>query len=218
MIDKRQTLFEAITTFTAEHFSDRDHFVCIYGSYASGHYRESSDIDLFVALKYHDRREFELLRDFVQDLHLRHGLPLDDEVPYENKLVASYDDIRDAIGLKAFTQDGERYSVAPIEKRPEFLASREVRLRLILNALTTPHLCLSGNNQLYSEFRISAESALMTLAKGLLIEEDMSPEQILNVLLKGENGERGELYLGYKEERTETIAYLRDLVARHSNS
>ena len=213
-MDTKEQLFTALTALSNELFSDRDHFVCVYGSYASGHYTTKSDIDLFIAAEHHGQDEFERARDTVRELHRAFGLPLDDEVPYENKLIVSYDDVRGAIALHPFiNEDG--YAVPPVEKSEEFLSSRAIRLRLILNALTTPHVCISGNVQLFDSFKGEAEQALVVLAHGLLKKTPASHSELVMVLIQGTEGENGEMYLGYKKERPAVVRHLEDLITRN---
>lgn len=214
-MSKKQKLFQELVDFSNKHLSRRDYFVCIYGSYASGNYTEASDLDMFVAIGNHRSEDFEKIRDFLIDLHVRYELRLDDEVPYENKLIISYEDIQDAIALKSFVKNGVRYHVPMVEKKKEFLSSPEIRWRLILNALTSPHECVCGNSDVYARFRIDAEKSLIRLARGLTATETPSIDEILEALTSGENKEEGEMYLGYKKEREDVIKYLKELIFRN---
>lgn len=211
-MDIRQKLFNELTSFSEESFGRRDHFVCVYGSYASGHHTEKSDMDVFVAVESHDATDLEKTKDFLIDLHERYGLCLDDEVPYENKLVVSYNDVRKAIDLHSFIKNGTHYVVPNVEKEPGFLASPEVRWRLILNALTSPHECVSGNEQAYVAFRIGAEKSVIRLARGLARHEHPTRRELLEALLSGDHDEEGEMYLGYKRERDAVVRHLENII------
>lgn len=211
-MDTRQKLFDELTSFSEKCFEQRDYFVCVYGSYAAGTHTKMSDVDVFIALGDYDATDLDKAKDFLIDLHGRYGLYLDHEVPYENKLVVSYSDVRKAIDLRAFNENDVRYVVPNIKKEPGFLASPEMRWRLILNALTSPHGCVGGNNQTYTMFRVAAEKSMMRLAHGLVGKENPSPQELLEILLCGDCGEEGEMYLGYKKGQDVVVRYLKRII------
>ncbi len=213
----KQKLIQELSSFSWQCFKRSDHFMCVYGSYASEHHTKTSDIDIFVALEKYDVIDFEKVRDFLINLHIRYGLNLDDEVPYENKLVVSYEDIQHAIALHYFIKDGAQYVVPAVQKKKEFLSSPEIRWRLILNALTSPHECISGDRELYTTFRESAEKSITRLAHGL-IKDKIKPtiKELVEALLSGPNKEEGEMYLGYKKERRVVIEYLERIIKKYS--
>lgn len=191
-----------------------DYFLCVYGSYASNNANPESDLDIFVATKSFSIKDFGKLRDSVIALHVQNNLKLDQEVPYENKLLIPYEDVYDALVLSPFVKEGSKYVVPPVKKDPDFLASRNVRLRLVLNALTTPHKYICGNKAKYTEFKEMAEKAIVQLATGLIGSENADVDEILTALLFGPDGEEGEMYLGYKKERPWIVEYLREIVTR----
>lgn len=208
-------MLQELSFFSEKSFAYRDHFVCVYGSYASGHHTETSDVDVFIAIETHDERDFKGVCDFLIDLHTRHDLKMDDEVPYENKVLVSYDDVQHAIALDSFIKSGEQYQVPPVKKEKVFLASLEIRWRLILNALTSPHECVYGNKELYTTFKTSAEKSIARLARGLVKNGESTPKKLLAVLVSGTKGEEGEMYLGYKKEHSSVIKYLENIIQRH---
>lgn len=207
-MDIRQKLFDELASFSEKSFGQRDHFVCVYGSYASGHHTETSDMDVFIALEDNNAADLEKAKDFLIDLHERYGLCLDDEVPYENKLVVSYEDVRRAVELRPFLKDGTRYVVPAVKKEKDFLASPEVRWRLILNALTSPHERVYGNEEVYEVFKTEAEGSVVRLARGLTRSENPTRRELLEALLSGDHEEEGEMYLGYKRERDAVVRHL----------
>lgn len=208
-------MLQELSFFSEKDFAYRDHFVCVYGSYASGHHTETSDLDMFIAIEACDEGDFKKVRDFLIDLHTRHGLKLDDEVPYENKILVSYDDVLHAIALDSFIRNGEWYQVPLVKKDKGFLASLEIRWRLILNALTSPHECVYGNKESYTTFKTDAEKSIVRLARGLVKNEESTPQELLAVLVSGAKGEEGEMYLGYKKEHRSVIEYLENIIKRH---
>lgn len=214
-MNQKQKLFQELIFFANEYLRHRDYFVCIYGSYVSGHYTEVSDMDMFIAVKDHEVKDFEKVRDFLIDLHIRYGLNLDDEVPYENKLMVSYEDIQHAVALRPFIKKGARYYVPPIEKKKGFLESKEIRWRLVLNALTSPHECVCGNKKIHTVFKSDAEKSITRLAHGLVEANEPTADEVLEALISGANGEEGEMYLGYKKERDSVTKYLQELILRN---
>jgi predicted nucleotidyltransferase len=209
----RIKLFRELKIFCKEYFKTRDYFVLVYGSYASNDFAEKSDLDLFIATDEHDMNDFKKVRDFVVDLHTRNNLKINEEVPYKNKLIVSYEDAADALNLKAFIRKGARYIIPPVTADEEFLASKEVRFRIILNALTSPNLFICGNRNKYNSFKSEAERAIIKLAYGVIGSEKLTQEEILNILLKGVNGEEGGDYLGYRPRRRKVVKYLKKLIS-----
>jgi predicted nucleotidyltransferase len=164
----RTKLFQELTLFCKEYLKGRDYFVCVYGSYASSDFTKDSDLDLFIATEGHDMVDFKTIRDFVVNLHIQNNLKINEEVPYINKLIVSYGDVTDAIKLKAFIKRGQKYFIPPVTDNKDFLMSREVRLRIILNALTSPHECICGNKKEYTKSKQKAEKAVLKLAHSLV--------------------------------------------------
>jgi predicted nucleotidyltransferase len=215
-MDIKQKLFQELILFAKKYLSHLDHFMYVYGSYGSEGYNNKSDIDLFVVAKEFNKKDFEKICDFVINLHICNNLVLDNEVPYENKLVVSYKDMESAIALKSFIKEENNYFIPTVKKNKTFLSSKEIRWRLLLNALTSPHVYLCGNKQKYFKFKDKAEKAIIILADGLTQEDNSTIDDKINVLFSGVNNEEGEMYLGYKKEREEVVKYLRELIIRNN--
>jgi len=175
----------------------KDYFGCIYGSYAIGTNSQKSDVDLFISSPNVDQSKFKLIKKFIIDYHLKNKLLLDDEVPYENKLFVDYKDVTDAVELKGFVIKNSLISVPEVQKNKEFLSSRPIRLRLIFNALTTPHIFFGKDEKTYHKNRRRAEINLRFLSTHLSTSPTTSDP--INVLLDGQNGTEGEMFLGYKK-------------------
>ena len=211
----KSKLFRELASFCNKNFDLEKCFVCMCGSYASDSFTKDSDLDLLFAVEKYNSVEFRKIRDFVVDLHTKNGLKLDEEVPYETKLVVSYKDIEDAICLKAFPEKDFGYAINPITYNKEFLASRELHLRIILNALTTPNVYIHGDRVKYADFTQRVEKAIIRLARGLTSEKNPNKDEILRVLLNGKNGEEGQAHLGYKKDKTKAIEHLEDIIFRN---
>lgn len=214
-MDIREKIFGELKSFCEEYFKDRDYFALVYGSYASSDFTEKSDLDLFVATNKYDADDFKKFRDFIIILHERNNLKINEEVPYENKLIVSYKDAEDALNLGAFIESGSRYLIPPITEDKEFLSSKEVRFRIILNALTSPNEFICGNIEKYNLLKQEAEKSIIKLAHALIEKNNPTQEEILNILLIGKNGEESGNYLGYRTHRPKVIQYLKELIYRN---
>lgn len=212
-MNTKAKIFKEITDFASENFSG-DYFVCVYGSYATEDYTEVSDVDMFVAMKDYSSLDFDKTKDFLIDLHVRHNLNLDDEVPYENKIIVTYEDMMYATSLRPFIKTHIGYEVPTVEKHKDFLSSPEIRWRLLLNALTSPNEYVYGNKEIYEKFRKDAERAVVKLAVGISPYNKPTIDDLFEALTTGSGGEEGELYLGYKKDRESVIVHLKELISR----
>ena len=205
--------YAEIGDFLGRQYADLDLFCCIYGSFPAQRETSKSDIDLFVAVSDPTKVDFRSLVDFVLLIHRKRGLEQDEEVPYENKLLVSYADIAAATDLKPFYANGELF-VRPVEKTKAFLSSEEIKQRLLLNALTTPHDCIVGNRLMHMEFRAKAERGLYQLASTLSQLQSPDVDDLVEVLLRDTAGNEGEWYLGYKDYDT-VRAYLKYILSKN---
>ena len=193
-----------------------DYFFIVYGSHASNENSDNSDVDVFLAIEHNDEKIFTKLRDFIISFHHKHRLELDEEVPYENKLIVSFEDIDDAVKLKPFiTKHEDGYAVPAVQKEAAFLGSRDIRLRLILNALTSPHQFISGEKGRYEKVKTEAEHAVMLLGKRLSGKKEPTGDEVFEALTEGPRGEKNEWWLGYKTDKPAVYNYLKELIERH---
>lgn len=211
----RKAYFKELDYFFSNYFVDRDYFICIYGSYVNGHADENSDVDLLVASTDFTKRDLDNIKKFVISFHKKHNLSLDNEVPYDVKLLITYRELNDAINLKGFKYDKNGdLEIPKVEKNKDFLESYEVKLRLALNALTSPHIMLGNDNKSYERIKARAEKAIYKLANDLVGNKpNKTNEAILNVLLYGQDTEEGEMYLGYKNYPS-VVSYLSKFIDR----
>ena len=211
-MNKTDVLTKELTKFLNDHFNNRDHFACIYGSHASGHSTLKSDFDIVVAFDLPTDQDYKNILNFLIKLHTDNNLPLDNEVPYSNKIVVSYQDFEYATNLKGIKKENELYQVPSIKKTTLFLSSLEMRWRLLFNILTSPHIIVSGNTKTYQLMRDKAEQALVSLAINLTQKRNPTISELLDRLLQGKYGEEGELYLGYKNRDT-VIEHLEKIIS-----
>lgn len=170
-----------------------------YGSHPAGSASARSDLDL-VLIRSEPllAEEVEALVDAVRALHHEHGLALDTEVDYAVKAHATCADVADAVGLRCFALDDVgRLLVRPVVVEPWFLNSEEFRLRLLLNALTSPHTFLGGDIALYRDHRRRAERAVALLALVLHGTSVITLVDAMAAVSDHSSGARGKDFLGY---------------------
>ncbi|MFF2040886.1 hypothetical protein ACFVVX_10690 [Kitasatospora sp. NPDC058170] len=173
-----------------------------YGSHTDGSAGPTSDLDLLlVGTEPLLPERMRTLADDVISLHRRHGLGLDREVSYDSKLHATTGQVDQATWLRGFTltADGD-IAVEPVVAEPWFLESPAFKLRLILNALTVPHVFLGGDVALYEHHRTRAERATALLALALLGDREETTVGDAVAVLRGDPaGPHGEDFLGHTE-------------------
>ncbi len=132
-------------------------YALAYGSHASRSAASDSDLDLLFVGPPLEGGQLEQLVRGVVALHDHHGLRLDSEVDYDLKLHASPIEVDAALALRGFTVSATGNLCVPsVVVAPWFLNSGPFKLRLILNALSTPHMFLGGNINLYQRHCSSA--------------------------------------------------------------
>lgn len=180
-------------------FVGLDGYGIAYGSHPARRATATSDLDLvLVTTKPLPSARLDELVEAVRRLHHDHGLGLDTEVDYAVKVHATYDDVTDAVSLRCFpTDDQGRIVVPPVVAEPWFLNSEPFRLRLLLNALTSPHTFLGGNVTRYDEHHRHAEHALALLALALRDNTVTTLADAIAVVTEHPGGARGDDFLGY---------------------
>src|SRR5205085_4181351 len=170
-----------------------------YGSHASMLAANDSDLDLlFVGPPLHGDQLERLVRGVVA-MQDEHGLRLDTEVTYDLKLHASPVEVGAALALRGFTVSATGNLCVPtVVVAPWFLNSGPFKLRLILNALSTPHMFLGGNINLYQRHCSSADRAVALVALSLLDSCALcTAVAAVAALVTAADGATGKDYLGY---------------------
>jgi predicted nucleotidyltransferase len=196
-------LFEAAVRLRARHVGDAGYGIA-YGSHADGRRTPSSDLDLLLVSEQPlPPTPLDALIEDVVRLHRQHGLDLDEEVAYSSKLHATTAQVEQAVMLDGFSweRDVDLVKVDTVVAEPWFLDSHAFKLRLILNALTVPHVFLGGDVALYRDHVQQAQRALTLLALTLLEDPAaFTPAEVQQALIRDQNsGAQGEDFLGYDE-------------------
>ena len=178
--------------------------IVIYGS--NIYNCSSSDLDVcLITSEYNQSLRDEIIR-MTKEFHLSNNLRIDEEIPFENKLIYSENEVLNTLEHSPFEFDGETL-IKDIVKTREFLSSIEMKKRLLLNILTTDHLTMGKSTEEYE--RKALKIILETLKKYYSLK-DVDVEKILPYFYRNPyTGADGEMYLGYKKNKVEKDMYLR---------
>jgi hypothetical protein len=170
-------------------------YALAYGSHATGSNRTASDLDLlYTGAGQLDGRELDQLIGAVKELHSRHGLDLDQDVPYQAKLYATLGQTKQAAEGAGFTM----VHGAPATIRESwFLEGESFRMRLVFNALASPHVFLAGNAAAYRRHITLADRTAARLAAAIHGETAITIAEAASALLSAPDGRSGKDYLGY---------------------
>jgi arginyl-tRNA synthetase len=174
-------------------------YALAYGSHAGMPAARDSDLDLlFVGPPLHGDQLDRLVQGVVA-LHDQHGLRLDTEVDYDLKLHASLIEVDAALALRGFTVSATGNLCVPsVVVAPWFLNSAPFKLRLVLNSLSTPHIFLGGNINLYQRHCSSADRAVALVALSLLDPGTaFTMVEAVAALVTAADGATGKDFLGY---------------------
>ena len=223
----------------------------LYGSYASGNQRVStdeqpgSDIDVMFSC---DNQSHALYREelipkiteCISALHKRVGAVVDDEVPADSKHLISADEMMEAASLHMYyptNTEGvadkvhidplrffldKEVSLDGITKSesqrfsPEFLKSKYLRLRLLFNIMTTPNVIHSKNEEAVKILTGKVKQSLLDMSQDL--QEQLGDKASSSIeqriqLLMGQGENKGEYWLGYKQDRKGVEEKLKSLLA-----
>ena len=176
--------------------------IIIYGS--NIYNCSSSDLDVcLITSEYNQSLRDEIIR-MTKEFHLSNNLRIDEEIPFENKLIYSENEVLNTLEHSPFEFDGETL-IKDIVKTREFLSSIEMKKRLLLNILTTDHLTMGKSTEEYE--RKALKIIIETLKKYYSLK-DVDVEKILPYFYRNPyTGAEGEMYLGYKKNKVEKYQY-----------
>ena len=180
----------------------------IYGSWAFGLNRESSDVDIVGICRKHNQKQFKETFDFVKELHNSYGLKLDYEVPYESKLLVDEPFLHRSLFGGGFERNNGQIIIQPIIKTNQFLSSEKMSMRLLLNALTTKNIYCAGNYKYYRDVRHMAfENCVGIFCSAWKLEKFTLNDFVDNLI--SWKGKKNQFYLGF-EDNPLVRSYLKD--------
>ena len=199
MDPKFNSIKQEIGDFYKKELGKELSFVIIYGSWAFGLNDKNSDVDMVGVCSKYSKKQMENTISFVKDLHKRYKLEFDEEVPYENKLLATQNFGEKAIFGNGFEKNVDEIKIQPIVKTKEFLSSDKMAMRLLLNALTTKSVFCGGNYKLYKKTQnMALKNSIRIFYSAWKINETTLNSFVRN-LIKLE-GKTGQYYLGFDDK------------------
>jgi len=204
---------EIIAYFEPHFRQNSTDFVCVYGSSLYKDADSGSDIDLFLVTNTAESIGnlcVKSMSNFIRTMHLKLGRKIDEEVPYENKINYSTEEVASALSYFGFDTTQTRVSIPDVVKESSFLMSPEIKARLALNALTSPHTVfgLKAGLDRYITTRKLAEESVTLLAANLVEDDEFDHDALFGALTTGSAGQYGEMYLGYKTEHPIVVDHL----------
>ena len=179
--------------------------------YGSNIYNESSsDLDIcFVFSKEIPAEVKQQIIERTKDFQKERMLCLDEEIPFENKLIYSFCEIEDIYVHSPF-REGDRYKLDTIVKSEEFLSSKLMKQRLFINILTTDHRVINDKNKYISSLELRAWNEILLMLKNVFGTDLSNLEQVLDHLyVNPSTFMGGEMHLGYKLGNPKKRKYLR---------
>jgi hypothetical protein len=129
-------------------------------------------------------------------------------VSYSVKLYASSAEVAAAIAFDGFAVSASGdLSVPRLVASPAFLNSTQFKLRLVINALTGPHIFLGGNADRFDNDQVHACRAVTLLALSTLDQSDIvSVSHAIDALVVDRGSSAtGQDFLGYTAGDTATL-------------
>lgn len=185
-------------------FSDIIKTIIFYGS--NIYNVHNSDLDVCIIVDSITSETQQKIINETLKFHLENNLNIDDEVPHTNKLIYTIKEVEDTLVNHPFLKNGE-IVISDIIKSREFLSSKEMKKRLLLNILTTDHLVIGDS---INEYEKRALNIILDVIITYFKIDNKSEEEILNCMYTNKyTGASGEMYLGYKKNHPEKDKYLR---------
>ena len=210
---KFETLKQEIIENLRSVIPGEDWLCLVYGSIKT-EYGPDNDFDVCVLKKKIPHHLRLKIARIIRDLHVKNGLKLDNDIAYENKTSFSKIDINNLTKSPPFIKDGDIIRFTKIEFTREFLDSYLMRLRLLLNILTTNAILIWGNVYWYEKvvcrgYGILLSYLLQTTRKSITLR------QMTNQLYFCDKSTYKN-YLGYsvedKEQKKFIINHLRSAI------
>ena len=137
------------------------------------------------------------------------SLRIDEEVPYDNKLVYSNKKIKETFSEPPFPYVENKFKINPIIKSKSYLSSLEMSKRLLLNILTVRHDIIFGDEAQVKQFSDKAWDVMIRIVLSYAERNEVTIDELINLLYEDPYSHAtGELYLGYKDNLQEKMDFL----------
>lgn len=171
--------------------------ILLYGSTVYG--RISSDLDISFIVKKFNEEDYERIKNLTISFQKQHNMDLDEEVPYSSKLLYRESEVEHMLKNSPFQKENGIYRITPVEKTPEFLSSKEMKYRLLLNILTTRSLTIQGDSKKIDSYKQKAWDLLVRVIISYNELTEIDLDHFIQLLYKDEKtNQDGEMFLGYK--------------------
>lgn len=190
--------------------------IIVYGSNCYGENESDLDVCIFVENQFDNLSE--LINDTIQ-FSRSEGIKVDEEVPYENKLIYTYEQVEQILMDSIFINDNGEYQIDDIVKSREFLSSEQMRRRLLINILTTEHRVLYGDTHFV---KACEERAWIIILNAIIntynLQMPVTDSEVLQLMYSNPyTGSHGEWYLGYKQNNERKQIYLENKLHYYLN-
>ncbi|PFC81032.1 hypothetical protein CN272_27950 [Bacillus anthracis] len=191
-------------------------YICfIYGSTIYNF--KKSDLDLCFFVEEIEQRKFLDLKNMILSIHLKNGLPIDDEVPFENKLVYTFDEVSSFLDKNIFKKE-DTIEICEIIPYSNYLCSREMKARLLYNILTTKHdyILMNMTNSSVEDMKYKAWKLILETIFTYYETDNLSIDTLITNLKKDSKRKlEGEDFLGYKDDSVDKESLLTFIEKMH---
>ncbi len=188
-----------------------DIIMILYGSTAYG--VKTSDLDVcFVCDNNLSTENFEKLKNYTHEFHKEKCLRIDEEIPYDNKMIYTHEFITDTFNNSPFPYNNGKYVIPDIIKSKEFLCSLQMKKRLLLNILTVKNKVIgsAAEKEIIEDYTNKAWDIILKTVISYSEKSILTFDEIYQLLYSNPfNGNSGEMYLGYKDNLKEKLEFIR---------
>lgn len=196
-----------------DNYSDCIESIIIYGS--NIYDGNSSDLDVCLITNNLSTKVQKKIIDSTIEFHRKNRLKLDEEVPFDNKLIYSTSDIDEALNYSPFYKN-KKVVINEIKKTKKFLSSTEMKKRLLINILTTDHITIGKSTLEYEKRAYKIIIDVITKYFNLI---NPTVNELLDNMYKNKcTGAEGEMFLGYKKNHENKEKYLINKLTEYLNN
>lgn len=186
----------------------KDCMIIVYGSSAYG--KKKSDLDVAFVLKQYNKKMYDLIEKYTIQFQIDRDMQIDQEVPYSNKLVYTFDELNNILNYSVFPFYHGKYIINPILINDKYFKSNEMKKRLMLNILTTYSVLINGNRTEFENYRMKAWKNIVVVVSSYYDLEVINIDDFIKSLyLDKTTNTYGEDFLGYKESNPKLYCHIK---------